>query len=451
MEGFQFISSLRFSFQLMAAECAFLWLFPRRPRFWLRLPAALAAYLLGARLVYLAVTRFPGHLVPVYTAHYALCFCLTLAGIWFCFDLIPREALFAGIGGYALQHMAFGCTRLLQYFVDIDTAAPLGYFAVYFLFYLALPPLFYRCFLRERFDREGLQKRDPRILCLAMLVLAVNITLSQLTRSELAGAGNDFLQLCVCSIYMILCCCMELLLLFYIPRESRLTQESEMMERMIHTMEDKLQLSRKNIGIINRRCHEIKCQLAELTRENQRLAHSAPVKEIQHAIAVYDGIWQTGNTALDFVLNERSAIMQEEQVEFTCMADGRLLDFMRPVDISTLFGNALDNALECVLTEPERRFIELRLESKGEMLHLHLANTCTRSVTFREELPVFDGQDTHLHGFGVQSIVHVVEKYEGIWSFRWQNDRFVLDAACPTAQKEGTQFVQNVDKMQLIP
>ena len=97
----------------------------------------------------------------------------------------------------------------------------------------------YTFFLRERFDRDGLQKRNLRILWLALLVLAINITLSQMTRSALAGEGNAFLQQCVCSIYMILCRCMELQLLFYIPHESRLQQESEMMDKMIHTMESK--------------------------------------------------------------------------------------------------------------------------------------------------------------------------------------------------------------------
>lgn len=438
MEGFRFVSCLRFSFQLLVAECAFVRLFPRKNRFWLRLPLALTVYLASLRGIYLVVRSIPGQWLPVYTIYYVLCFSLTLLGIGFCFDARNREVLFAGIGGYAVQHMAFGTTRLFLYFFPQHEETPIGYFVTYFCFYIALPLVMYTFFLRELFDRDGLQKRNLRILWLALLVLAINITLSQMTRSALAGEGNAFLQQCVCSIYMILCSCMELLLLFYIPHESRLQQESEMMDKMIHTMESKLQLSRKNIDIINRRCHEIKCQLAELAKENKRLAQSDSVCEIEQAIAAYDGIYQTGNTALDYVLNEHSALMQEECVQFTCMADGKQLSFMQRSDISTLFGNALDNALEHVLKEDNRniRFIDLRVERKGDMVHIHLSNTCTRRVAFQDDMPVFAGDEGNLHGFGVKSIVHIIEKYDGIWSFRWQNRRFVLDAACPTAQKK---------------
>lgn len=46
---------------------------------------------------------------------------------------------------------------------------------------------------------------------------------------------------------------------------------------------------------------------------------------------------------------EKSLLCERHKIRFTYMIDGEQLDFMDPVDIASLFGNALDNAIESVL------------------------------------------------------------------------------------------------------
>ena len=434
MSGFQFISCLRFSLQLLIAEAAFFLLFPRRDRFALRCAFSLAGLFLALFGLHRIVSSIPGQNLLVYTAYYLLVLILTVLAIAVCFDTTRRELLFIGIGGYALQHMAYGVTRLMQYLVHPDTQTALSYFMVHLCFFLLLPPLWHFFFIRKQFDRENLQKRDLRLVVIAAVTLSINITLSQALRLEPAGMSSDFVRLFVCSIYIILCCGMELFLLFYIPYESRMRTENELMEKMIHTMDARLKLSRKGINIINRRCHELKLQLATLREQNADLMQNASVQEMEESLSAYENSYQTGSLALDYILNERSPLMEEEHVQFSCIADGAQLAFMRQSDISTLFGNALDNALECVLKEPEeQRLIDLRITRQGEMLHIHLTNTCTAPVAFRDDLPVSPQNDERLHGFGVRSIVHTMEKYEGFCTFRQQNGTFVFDAACPVA------------------
>ena len=432
MSGFQFISCLRFSLQLLVAESAFFLLFPRREHFALRAVASLAGLFPALYLLYRIVSSIPGQNIVVYTTYYLLVLILTVIAIAICFDTTRRELLFIGIGGYALQHMAYGTTRLMQYFVHPDTQTPFGYFMVHICFFLILPPLWHFFFIRRQFDRENLQKRDLRLVGIAAVTLSINITLSQALRLEPAGMSSEFVRLFVCSVYVILCCGMELFLLFYIPYESRMRTENELMEKMIHTMDARLKLSRKGIDIINRRCHELKIQLASIKEQNADLMQSETVSEMEESLSAYENSYQTGSIALDYILNERSPLMEEEHVQFSCMADGAQLAFMRQSDISTLFGNALDNALECVLKEPEeQRFIDLRITRQGQMLHIHLTNTCTEAVVFRDELPVGPQEEEHRYGFGVRSIAHIIEKYEGFYAFRQQNNTFILDAACP--------------------
>ena len=63
---------------------------------------------------------------------------------------------------------------------------------------------------------------------------------------------------------------------------------------------------------------------------------------------IYSAIVRTGNEILDTILTEKSLICENSGIHISCVADGSLLAFMNPVDLYTLFGNALDNAIEAV-------------------------------------------------------------------------------------------------------
>lgn len=437
MEGFQFLSCIHFSAQLMMAECAFLLIFPRREHFAARILCSMALYSILLWGIFSVVTAFPGYVLLVRICYYTLVFVMTLGVMWFCFELSSNELLFVGVGGYALQHLAFGIMRMLFYIFPFDNTTLLGRFLYHWFLYLLIPAAFYWFVIRTQCDKEELKRRDSRMLWLSALILVSAIIVSLLIRSDLVVEPNSFLQDFVCSLYIILCCIPNLFLLFHIPREAKLRHESEVMEQMMRTMDERLQISKKNVEIINRKCHDIKYQLRVLLDSADRAEQNTYVCEITQAISVYESIYQTGNTALDFVLCERGPIFQEEHIQFSCIADGALLNFMRPLDISTLFGNALDNAIECVMQEDdfEKRIINLRIAPQGKMVHIHVDNYCSASLTFQDDLPVTTKLDEQYHGFGSRSIRYIIEKYGGFISFRQEENRFLLDAACVIAQK----------------
>ena len=44
---------------------------------------------------------------------------------------------------------------------------------------------------------------------------------------------------------------------------------------------------------------------------------------------------------------------RKNYIQITCVADGKLLDFIHVTDLCSIFGNALDNAIEHVIMIPE--------------------------------------------------------------------------------------------------
>lgn len=82
---------------------------------------------------------------------------------------------------------------------------------------------------------------------------------------------------------------------------------------------------------------------------------------MEQEIRSYEAQNKTGNEVLDTILTSKSLYCQQHGITLTCVADGAALDFMDTMDLCSLFGNALDNAIESVekLPDSEQRLIHL--------------------------------------------------------------------------------------------
>ena len=431
MESILYITCIRFSIQLMLSEAVFLIDRPRREHFALRLMGALAAYFVLASGWYALLHQISGTHAPVFVAFYLGMFLMTMGGIWFCFDLIPMELLFVSTGGYAVEHITYAVGRVLQYaagWTEDAKGIVLHAIVFRFLIYILGAGAAYFFLIRKNRDKGDFKPKDSRIVMLALAMLMAAIVLSVLfSSSDFMEQGTTASEV-VCPMYSALCCMLVLLMEYYVLRENRMKREQEMMEQMLHFANAQRKSSQEAIDIINMKCHDLKHQiraLADLPDAAQRLEY---VAEVQQAISIYDADYHTGCEALDYVLREKALISNEHHVVFSCMADGNAIAFMRPADIYALIGNALTNALERVIQEPEeQRIISLQIKRAKEMVFIHLENRCSSPPEFQDGLPVTDKADKTAHGFGVRSIRYVVEKYQGEMLMQAGGGRFSVD------------------------
>lgn len=429
MSGMSFISCIRFSLQLIFAEAIFLLPLTRRKNFVVRVTGSVAVYFLLLFGIYYALRSVPREIIVSQIVYYTIAFCMTLAGMAFCFEIEKEQILFAGIGGYTTQHLAYCIVRITLYLFPENIPGVWRHA----LPYMIVPIVLYLWKIRKYYEEGQFRKKDARMDLLAVAAMAIVIVLSLIVRSENIVPGNDFLQLFLCNVYGLLCCILVLVILFYIPRENKLYHDQQVLEQMIHMMGEQQQLSKENVEIINRKCHDIKHQLNALMSMDNERERQQYVEEIRNAISIYDAIYRTGNAALDTILREKSFLCQEYSVKFSCMAEGEALNFMDTLDIYALFGNALDNAIESVIREEdeEKRIITLQITRKERLVYIHLDNYCKETIEFEDGLPVTSKQDKNYHGFGVKSIRHIAEKYDGEVVLRQQKERFLMDILLP--------------------
>ena len=109
------------------------------------------------------------------------------------------------------------------------------------------------------------------------------------------------------------------------------------------------------------------------------------------------------------------------------------MDFMDVMDLSAVFGNALDNAIEyeVQIADPAKRLIHVTVSSRRDFVLLRFENYCQDSLRFREGLPVTTKKDKSNHGYGLKSIRFVAEKYGGIVTVKQEREWFVLQVLLP--------------------
>lgn len=63
-------------------------------------------------------------------------------------------------------------------------------------------------------------------------------------------------------------------------------------------------------------------------------------------------------------------------ITFTVVADGKLLSYLHVMDLCTIFGNTLDNAIEyeLQLKNPETRMIQVKISRKKKFICILVEN-----------------------------------------------------------------------------
>ncbi len=215
--------------------------------------------------------------------------------------------------------------------------------------------------------------------------------------------------------------------------EMKARYERDVIQNVLETQYAQYRQSKESIDLVNQKYHDLKHQIALLRAETDPETRNRWLDEIERDIAVYEAQNNTGNVALDTVLTSQSLRCHREGISFTCVVDGTLLSFMTSMDICTIFGNALDNAVEAVLQvdDPEKRLIHLSVSAQRSFLLIRVENYFEGDLRMENGLPKSSKGDDRFHGFGVKSIRYSAQRYGGTVSISTENHWFDLKILIP--------------------
>lgn len=209
--------------------------------------------------------------------------------------------------------------------------------------------------------------------------------------------------------------------------------QADYLQKLLTMQYDNYRIHEESVRLVNQKYHDLKHQIALLRSEINAEEKLAYLDELEKDIRSYEAQNKTGNNVLDTVLTARSLQCQREGISLTCTADGSVLHFLNAMDLSILFGNALDNAIESVrkIEDREKRLIHLTINQKKNFIRIHMENCYEGELQMVNGMPATSKQDTNFHGFGLKSIQTIVEKYSGSMTLHAENGWFELRILFP--------------------
>lgn len=130
----------------------------------------------------------------------------------------------------------------------------------------------------------------------------------------------------------------------------------------------------------------------------------------------------TNQPLLNILINDKIQIAEKLNIDFQYVVDAVNLDFMNPIDITTIFGNILDNAIESCEKVDGSRNIKLKISSYYEMLAISIENTSSNKCQWKNNRPV--SQKGLNHGIGLSNIERALKKYDGSMNLSCENGNF---------------------------
>ena len=342
---------------------------------------------------------------------------VTVIEVWFAVIVFLSEAIYFSIG-----YLLFGSNQSVQ--VDGQTFVRWEIIAIAFATRLLVLGVVY---LMLRHFKYKVQLKDSIILTIVFLIAFTISLLANFNLLNLAGLVDLVIYISsgvLAAVFMMLFMYAKNVL-YLREQEQRDKVQIAQLQQQYAYYQDKLKDEERIRSIY----HDLKNHLLVMESRQNTEATRQMAETLRAQIADYEDYVHTGNEFLDIILKDKAAKAREKQIDFSAMVDFHGIDFMEPLDISTIFGNAIDNAIEASENLPEyKRLITVKAERVRDMLLITIENNTqpgnhlTEGTTKKERF---------VHGFGIPNIKKAVEKYGGQCSFQQEERVYRLKILIP--------------------
>ena len=195
--------------------------------------------------------------------------------------------------------------------------------------------------------------------------------------------------------------------------------------------------SRESIDLINFKYHDLKHQIGILREMHDVEQRSAFLDTMEADIKYYELQNKTGNSVLDTLLTGKSIYCNKHGITMTVVADGSLIDFMDAMDICSVFGNALDNAIEAALKieDKQKRLVHITISQVKSFVMIRIQNYYEGKLIENGDYVLTTKKNAESHGYGLKSIKYSVNRYGGVLKIQSDNNWFEVKVLIPIVEK----------------
>ncbi|KKY01593.1 histidine kinase, partial [Paraclostridium benzoelyticum] len=158
------------------------------------------------------------------------------------------------------------------------------------------------------------------------------------------------------------------------------------------------------------------------------------INNIEDEVKNNKNIYNTGNALLDIILYEKSKECIKNNIDFSVGIDFSKCEFIDMIDISSIFSNLIDNAIEAC-NKIDDNNIEKYITIKGIFIKSYYVVRCenskTNKVIIKNNKILTSKKDKFLHGIGLDSIKSSIKKYNGELKIKNSEFKFITSIHIP--------------------
>ncbi|MGL5260205.1 MAG: GHKL domain-containing protein [Lachnospiraceae bacterium] len=421
---------ISYMIELLAASMIFMIPLKKRNHYWRK------GICFGSILVILSYwysEMNPGlEKAPIVLIYWGIYILLASLFVWKVVVCSISQAFFCGICACGVQHVGYNMFTIFQLFIGGSLPLP-GYGQWEFLLFFIVSYIFFYYMIAKKMMNNGkiIVNKDSVIPTATMLLIVWVINILEMSELEGFQAGAN--ARIIFRIIDSLLCVYVLWVQANITEKMRLEKAIEGIHAISRQQAKYYKITSETIDSINRKSHDLKHQIRALQSITDDKIKQEYITELEKDLMIYDTALETGNRALDVVLMEKGLFCKDHKIQWSCMIDGKKLDFIKVEEIYSLFGNALDNAIEAVLkiNDVEKRVISVKVIEHNKIVMIQIQNYCEEILEFEDGIPITTKENKEEHGYGMRSIRYTVEKYDGVITTQLKNQIFILQMMIP--------------------
>ena len=297
-------------------------------------------------------------------------------------------------------------------------------------------------FIIKHFDKylQSLDsdKRNYIYLSLALMVNLINIIVSYISKKlERYGLSSDkYILDHIVTPKLILASTIVIILLFVkVIKDNKIKSQNEIMKNKLDMQYEHYLSVQESHMKVRKLYHDLNNHISTIDNlKNNSKEVNEYVNNLKGEIKEFKSIYNTGNMILDIIITEKSEICSKKGIKFICDINFSKVDFIKPIDVSSIFANILDNAIEAcdkIQDENINKYIRIKGTISKSYFVLKCENSKVNMIKLNENKLLSDKMDKFKHGIGIQSIKSSLEKYEGEILFEDEKNKFTLNIYIP--------------------
>lgn len=363
-----------------------------------------------------------------HSVHLLVMSLLYMCSYSFCYETTPVEAIYADLLALTIFKLAWNTFKVFAAAAGMVPGSQL--WTTYSLMGSIVSYLTYgsvcllTCYIHQRIVKKTPDEADLWSMLISYgAFLCCQIVLEFCGRVFTADISSLFLYYICALLYTLI----TYVVLLVISQLAFYRRDNEEMHNFIRNKMQYYRMSHDGIVSLQIKCHDLKHLIAAIRTRADWESLDERIQQLEDTIIEYGTVVECGHDAINVVLTEKNILCSTCGVKFSYIIDGTLFDFMTETEIYSLFGNALDNALESCskVSEKEKRVIALKAARHGDMVVLHVENFFEAALNMVDGMPVTTKKGSG-HGFGLRSIQQIAEKYSGVATVQAEGNIFKL-------------------------